>query len=114
MPRENLLISGSTGRLGAVLAEVLSADYEVISTSSVDFDISNLEATRAFIHRKCPDVVIHSAAFLSVDDCEDQPNRAFRINALGARNMAVATRETEAKICYISTDCCCGNYIIHN
>ncbi|MBW7460187.1 dTDP-4-dehydrorhamnose reductase, partial [Paenibacillus sepulcri] len=51
-----------------------------------------------------PDAVIHCAAYTAVDKAESEPDEAFRVNAAGTRNLAIASREIGAKLCYISTD----------
>jgi dTDP-4-dehydrorhamnose reductase len=49
-------------------------------------------------------VIIHPAAFTDVDACESQQDKAFLINGIGTRNIAIAAREVDAKLFYISTD----------
>jgi dTDP-4-dehydrorhamnose reductase len=51
-----------------------------------------------------PHVIVHAAAFTAVDDCERDPDRAFRINALGTRHVAEAARRVGAHLVYLSTD----------
>jgi dTDP-4-dehydrorhamnose reductase len=51
-----------------------------------------------------PHVIIHTAAWTAVDACEGDPDRAFRVNALGTRHIAEAARLVEAHVCYLSTD----------
>jgi dTDP-4-dehydrorhamnose reductase len=51
-----------------------------------------------------PAIIINTAAFVRVDDCEDEYDKAFSVNALGARNVAVVAQELGAKLVHISTD----------
>lgn len=53
---------------------------------------------------QAPDAVINCAAYHKVDECEDQPERALSVNAIGALNVARACKELEAKCVYISSD----------
>ena len=54
---------------------------------------------------KCrPDIVINTAAYVRVDYCEADADKAFEVNAVGARNVAVACQQLGAKLVHISTD----------
>ena len=99
-----VLITGATGQLGSELCSVLADGFEVIPATRKEFDITDLAATRAFIQAKEPDIVIHPAAYTDVDGCETNKEKAFLVNAVGARNVAIAAREVGAKLVYISTD----------
>ena len=56
------------------------------------------------INKYKPDIIINTAAYVRVDDCETERDRAFLINALGARNVAVVAQRLEAKLFHLSTD----------
>jgi dTDP-4-dehydrorhamnose reductase len=84
-----IAITGATGQLGRALQARL-ADQTLLPLARPTVDISDLDAVLTAIEGFAPDVVIHAAAHTNVDDCERQPELAFRINALGARNLAVA------------------------
>jgi len=99
-----VLVTGVTGQLGYDLIKLLSKDYQIIPASRVNFDITNPKMTMDFIEDAEPDVIIHAAAFTDVDACESQQDKAFAVNGLGARNVAIAAREVDAKLFYISTD----------
>lgn len=101
---ELILVTGSSGQLGSELIRVLSREYRITPASSTDVDITDFESTRQFVQKYRPDTIIHTAAFTDVDGCEDQPDKAFRVNSLGTRNIAIAAKDVEAKLFYISTD----------
>ncbi|HYF84128.1 MAG TPA: dTDP-4-dehydrorhamnose reductase [Clostridia bacterium] len=99
-----VLITGCTGMLGSDLVKACSSTHEVVGTCSEDFDITSLKETQDYIKHIKPDVIIHSAAFTDVDGCESNIDKAFVINALGTRNIALAANEVNASVAYISTD----------
>lgn len=100
-----VLITGARGQLGSDLVKVMdNSGYQVIPAGRADFDITDLEATVRFITGAQPDAVVHSAAFTDVDACESEREKAFAVNGLGARNVAIAARKVDAKLFYISTD----------
>jgi dTDP-4-dehydrorhamnose reductase len=51
-----------------------------------------------------PGIIINTAAYVRVDDCEDEKDKAFSVNALGARNVAVVAQELGARLVHLSTD----------
>jgi dTDP-4-dehydrorhamnose reductase len=79
-------------------------DYTVIATGRHDLDITDYAKVNGFITDARPDIIIHAAAFTAVDECETQRDLAFKVNALGTRNVAAAARYIGAKLVYISTD----------
>jgi dTDP-4-dehydrorhamnose reductase len=80
------------------------SEYEIIALQHEDADCTDLPAVRNVILKSRPDIVINCAAYVRVDDCEDCPEDAFRINALGAFHVARASAELGASCVYISTD----------
>ncbi len=99
-----ILITGGGGMLGRALRETLSPEHDVAAFARADLDFTDLGATLAALGRARPQAVIHAGAWTDVDGCEHDPDRAWRVNALGSRNVAVACQETGAACCYISTD----------
>jgi dTDP-4-dehydrorhamnose reductase len=106
MSRRKITIFGSTGQLGTDLVEILGekSEYEIIALQHEDADCADLAAVRNVLFKSRPDVVINCAAYVRVDDCEDCPEDAFRINAVGAFHVARASAELGASCVYISTD----------
>ena len=99
-------VLGSTGQLGTDLVRVLerSAAYQSFPLSHSLLDCTEPESVRRVLSSLSPDVVVNCAAFVRVDDCEEQPEAAFRVNALGARFVAEACAALDATCVYISSD----------
>jgi dTDP-4-dehydrorhamnose reductase len=98
-----ILITGANGQLGFDLCRTLTDD-ELIPLTHTECDITSLQSVKDAFMKYRPDIVINTAAYVRVDDCEDHQDDAFRVNALGARNVAVACEGTGAKLVHISTD----------
>ena len=99
-----ILITGAEGQLGSELVEVLSDDYKVIAVDKEDFDISEFKAVTNFLTSSRPDVIIHCSAFTDVDACESEKEKAFKVNGIGTRNLAITATKLDSKFFYISTD----------
>jgi dTDP-4-dehydrorhamnose reductase len=90
--------------LGQDMTAFVCPRHEVVPADLPEFDITQPGALALCIASTQPDVVIHAAAFTAVDDCERQPDVAFRVNGEGTRNVALACREARLPMLYISTD----------
>jgi len=99
-----VLVIGSNGQLGRDVVLLFKNHYEVIGLGREELDITQLEQCKHQISKICPDVIIHCAAFTAVDLAESDEDQAYRVNANGTRNLAVASEIVGAKLCYISTD----------
>lgn len=89
--------------MGRDLARAL-AGRDLVLLDRQACDVTDRQATGERIRAARPEVVIHAAAFTRVDSCERDPERAFAVNAEGARNVAEAANAVEARLVYISTD----------
>jgi len=98
-----VLITGADGQLGTDLCKVIKG-HDLILLTINDGDISNLDFVKKQLVQHKPRVIINTAAYVRVDDCEDNKDLAFQVNAVGARNMAVAAEDIGACLLHISTD----------
>ncbi|KKS44903.1 dTDP-4-dehydrorhamnose reductase [Candidatus Azambacteria bacterium RIFOXYD1_FULL_42_11] len=100
-----VLIIGSTGLLAFDLIRIFKEDdsYKVIGSNHDDFDVADKQATEKFIALINPDIVINTAGFIKVDECERDPKKSFKVNAIGAHNVAAAAKAISAVNIYIST-----------
>jgi dTDP-4-dehydrorhamnose reductase len=98
-----ILVIGASGQLGSDLLRQLSSE-NIVALSHLDIEITDITSVKQALEKHHPDLVINTAAFHRVDDCEVEPDKAFSVNALGVRNVAVATQQIQAKLMHISTD----------
>lgn len=112
-----ILITGAKGQLGNELTSIINSgkseigdmpsyvkEYEVIALDVDKLDITNLSQVKEVIRIENPDVIINCAAATNVDGCETDKGFAFKVNTLGARNLAVAAEENDSKLVQVSTD----------
>lgn len=104
-----VLVTGANGMLGkAICLQTAPADVELhaadIVGAQIDLDITCPTAVQEVIHSIAPDVIIHCAAYTQVDRAEEEPDVAYRVNALGSELVALAADRVAAAMCYISTD----------
>ena len=100
-----VVVTGAGGMLGrAVMAALEAGAHPALGLRRVDADVTRLESLRRPCIEFHPDWVFHLAAFTKVDDCEARADHAYLVNALGARNAALAASEAGAGVLAISTD----------
>ena len=113
----NVLITGSNGQLGRELAKNLSNGFtelgpipetlqgaQVVCVDVEEMDITNYDAVVDLVEELNLDLIINCAAYTNVNKCETDSDAAFRVNALGARNLAMAAERFGAKLVHVSTD----------
>ncbi len=108
---KKILITGSNGQLGrAMNKELEGTEYELFNTDVFEgegihaLDITKVDQVLEAVREVKPYAIINCAAYTAVDAQEKDIDNSFRINAIGPRNLAIASRETGAKLIHISTD----------
>ena len=100
-----VLITGAGGQVGLDLAEHCRAvGDQVVALTHADLDVAVEPDVVAAVRDHAPDVVMHTAAWTDVDGCEQDPERAHRINALGSWWVARACDDARATMVMLSTD----------
>ena len=98
-----ILIIGADGQLGTDLQKVIPSS-EAIPLTLSDIDVTDKDSVARVIAKHRPDVVINTSAYHRVDDCEDNDQLAFSVNAFGVKNLCLACRQNDAALVHISTD----------
>lgn len=108
---KRILVTGCNGQLGrAINKEYAQEDIAFINTDVaegegvISLDITDVNAVLSCVEETKPDVIINCAAHTNVDACESQWDLAYKINAIGARNLSIAAEKTNAKLIHVSTD----------
>src|SRR5262245_35729456 len=94
---------GANGQLGQDLQRALEA-YDVRAFIRTDFDVTDYGRARAALIDFHPDVILNTTAYHRVDDCENQPDLAYAVNALAVLNLIRIANELDALLVHISTD----------
>jgi len=106
---KKILLLGHTGKMGVALTKVLSGDYEVVGKNSHDFDASQFDSVEKLIEELNPDIVINTVAFLGIDPCEQEPEKAFLLNTLYPKILAELSVKRNFLLVHFSTDAVFGN-----
>ena len=107
---KKILVTGCNGQLGRAIQKEYAGEVEFVLTDVVDgdgyvsLDITKIDDVMDLVKKEKPDVIINCAAHTNVDKCEEQWDLAFRINAIGPRNLAIAAKAVDAKLVHVSTD----------
>jgi dTDP-4-dehydrorhamnose reductase len=102
-----VLVTGAGGQLGHDLTTAFAESPtrpEVVAADRARLDVADRDAVLQAVTAIRPTVVVHAGAWTAVDACEGDPDRAFRVNALGSRHVAEATALVGAHLVYVSTD----------
>lgn len=97
-----VIITGHNGQLGRQL-QAAFAGHELHNLDLPCDDITDPGISRCILEFQ-PDLVVHAAAYTDVDGCEKDPELAFRVNAFGTQNVALAAKQAGAALLHVSTN----------
>lgn len=101
-----VFVTGCNGQLGRAVNLQYKDNPKVtfVNTDVADLDITKVDDVISAVKAEKPDVIVNCAAHTAVDACETDWDNAYRINAIGPRNLSLAANEVNAKLVHISTD----------
>jgi dTDP-4-dehydrorhamnose reductase len=103
MKRKKIALIGADGQLGTELAKVLN-DQEVHALYYPEFDVTDADKTNQILRFLSPDVIINTAAYHRVDECEDNPEESFAVNTIAVKGLASLCKDLDATFIHFSTD----------
>lgn len=109
----SVVVIGGSGLVGTNVVRLFQERGDTVvgtyrsnetATATEQLDKTDKTAVDSIVRAQDPDLVVDTAAFHSVDDCETERDRAWRVNAQGTRNVAVAADAVDAHYVFVSTD----------
>ena len=98
-----IVVTGAAGQVGRAVIEAL-AGHAVLGCDRASLDVTDRDRVLQVVTQVEPDAIVHAAAWTDVDGCERDPDRAYRVNALGTRHVVEAARAVGGRVYYLSTD----------
>ena len=102
---EKIWVCGANGRVGRkMIGELEKTGAEILLTDMDSVDVTNSKDVMDYAGINRPHYIINCAGMTDVAACEEHVELAYRVNALGARNLSVAARKIKARMVQLSTD----------
>jgi dTDP-4-dehydrorhamnose reductase len=97
------LLIGANGQLGSELRHAFK-DHDLVPLVRADMEFTDPAQVRNALRKYRPGLILNTAAYHRVDECEEHPERAFAVNAIAVRDLAIACRAFGAALVHFSTD----------
>ena len=97
------ILIGANGQLGSELRQAF-ADYDLVPLTHAELELTDRAQVRDALHKYRPGLILNTAAYHRVDECEEYAERSFAVNALAVRDLAIAAKEIAAVLVHFSTD----------
>ncbi len=99
-----ILIAGASGQLAKALIDILKSKDNIFLPDEKNFDITDFNIVSRIISDIKPDIVINCAAYNDVDKAENEWQKAFLVNGIGVKNLALACNKNNAVFVHFSSD----------
>ena len=89
---KKIIVTGCNGQLGRAINKELAGNSEIefVNTDVGELDITSIDKVMELAREVKPYAIINCAAHTAVDACETDWDNAYRINAIGPRNLSIA------------------------
>ena len=100
-----IAVIGANGQLGTDVVKMFTRNGdEVFPLTHSDIDLASVDSVSTRLKALHADIVVNTAAMHHVENCERDPDKAFAVNGLGARNISLVTNDLGATLMHVSTD----------
>ncbi len=106
-----ILILGANGQIGSSLVKNLKDDYQIKTATRKDFDCENINEIKRYFQKKHFDLIINTVAYTKVDQAEDEPKRAYKLNTLFPKMLAKIVNNMNSVLIHYSTDYVFDGYL---
>lgn len=100
---KKILLIGADGQLGTDLKKALNG-YKLFCPLIEELDITKFDKIEKYISSNSPDLIINTAAFHQLDECEKDPQKSFLLNSSAVKNLAEICQKKDISLVHISTD----------
>jgi len=101
----NIAVIGGDGQLGSDVVRVFAENGDTVcALTHADIELSNVDSVFSAVRSLKPHVIVNTAAMHHVEKCEADAERAFAVNGLGARHLALVATDVGAVLMHLSTD----------
>lgn len=102
---QKIWVCGANGQIGRAIVDIVDTmEFELLATDIDELNVTETDRVISFVEVNRPEIIINCSGITDIKLCEENPALAFKVNALGARNLSIAARKLEAKLVQISTD----------
>ena len=96
---QKIWVCGARGQIGQAVNDVVDKlEFEMLDTDVDDLDVTDTDEVLRFGEMNRPDIIINCSGMTDISSCEENPSQAFKVNALGARNLAIVAAKMQAKM----------------
>ena len=106
-----ILILGAKGQIGSSLVKILKDDYQIKTATRKDFDCENINEIKRYFQKKHFDLIINTVAYTKVDQAEEEPKRAYKLNTLFPKMLAKIVNNMNSVLIHYSTDYVFDGYL---
>jgi dTDP-4-dehydrorhamnose reductase len=101
---KKVLLLGCDGKVGTAVRGAFAHDHLVVCKGRGDFDAADLGQVERLVRADGYDIVVNAVAFVGIDRCEQEPVRAFAVNALFPGRLAALSTELGFILVHFSSD----------
>ena len=99
-----IVVIGANGQLGSDICFIFKKKFEVIELLQTDIEITNNKSIEKALAPYKGDIILNTAAYHHLKQCEENPEIAYAVNAIGTRDLARWCLKNDSTFIHVSTD----------
>lgn len=98
-----ILVTGGNGQLAKTI-HLLDKKNIIVLARQKELNVTNKESISAAMKKYSPDMIYHFASVTRGDQCAQHPDLAYKVNVVGTKNIAKATKDVDIPVVFVSTN----------